>query len=77
MLPCVFVFLTWKSEDIYKKLLAELKDGVLRNSFDLKPAQLTIDFEQALIGAFKYHFPRIEVSGCFFSFWIKFISKGC
>ena len=55
-------------KNIYKKLLAELKDGASRNSFELKPAQLTIDFEQAVIGAFKYHFPRTEVSGYFFHF---------
>ena len=68
MLPCVFALLTGKSEDLYKKLLSELKDGALRNSLELKPTQLTIDFELAVMGAFQYHFPRIEISGCFFHF---------
>jgi len=68
MLPSVFALLTGKSEDLYKKLLSELKDGALRNSLELKPTQLTIDFELAVTGAFQYHFPSIEITGCFFSF---------
>ena len=68
IITCVFALLTGKSEDVYKKLLLELKDGALKNSFELKPTQLTFEFEQAVIGAFKYHFPRTEVSGCFFHF---------
>jgi hypothetical protein len=29
---------------------------------ELKPSELTIDFEIAVMGAFRYHFPRIEIN---------------
>jgi hypothetical protein len=71
MLPCVFALLTGKSEEIYRKLILELKDDALKLSLEFKPSQLTVDFEMAVMGAFKYHFPRIQVSGCFFH-WLVF-----
>ena len=54
MLPCVFALLTGKSEDIYKKLLVELKDGALRNSFELKPESSTyLKYYNINAGTFK------------------------
>jgi hypothetical protein len=40
----------------------------LNSSIELNPQELTIDFEQAVMNAFKYHFPRIQISACFFHF---------
>ena len=48
MLPCVFALLTGKSEEIYRKLILELKDGALKLSLELKPTQLTVDFDMTV-----------------------------
>ena len=76
MIPSAFILLTGKSEALYRKMLKELKEGGLNNSMDLQPNELTIDFELAVMNAFKYHFPRITIGffqRLFFSFRSKFV----
>ncbi len=69
------MLLTGKSADLYKKMIAELKESALKNSFELNPTELTIDFEIAVIGAFRFHFPRIKINGCFFHLGQNFFRK--
>jgi ferredoxin len=61
------------SEELYKKMIAKLKEGALNNSTELNPQELTIDFEHAVMNAFNYHFPRIKISTCFTGKLLKLV----
>jgi hypothetical protein len=73
MIPTAFILLTGKSEELYKKMIAKLKEGALNNSTELNPQELTIDFEHAVMNAFNYHFPRIKISTCFTGKLLKLV----
>ena len=66
--PCAFALSTNKTIPTYRCLLSELKDGATKIKLSLKPKIVMLDFEQAVINAFLYHFPGIEIKLCFFHF---------
>ena len=68
MIPCAFALLTNKTIFNIRCLLSELKDGATKIKLSLKPKIVMLDFEQAVINAFLYHFPGIEIKLCFFHF---------
>jgi hypothetical protein len=68
MLPCAFALLTNKTITTYRCLISELKDGAAKIKLTLNPKILMIDFEQAVINEFLYHFPSITIKMCFFHF---------
>jgi hypothetical protein len=66
LLPCAFALLTNKTIPTYRCLISELKDGAAKIKLILNPKIVMIDFEQAVINAFLYHFPSITIKLCFF-----------
>ena len=77
LIPVGFILLTGKSELLYKKMLRELKDAALNIGLELKPQELVIDFEKAVMNAFKFHWPNIRIIGCFFHLASNFYKKVC
>ena len=68
MFPSAYILMTNKTEKSYKRVLHELKTSALLIGFDLHPPIILTDFELAAINAYKFHFPRAEILGCFFHF---------
>ena len=68
MLPCAFILLTNKRETTYRRMLAELKEAALGLRLELRPKKVVTDFECAAMNAYEFHFPGVEVSGCYFHF---------
>jgi hypothetical protein len=66
LLPCAFALLTNKTIPTNRCLISELKDGAAKIKLILNPKIVMIDFEQAVINAFLYHFPSITIKLCFF-----------
>ena len=62
LLPCLFVLLSNKSENIYALMWNEIKILCPQEC----PSHLLVDFEQAAINAFYLNFPGTQVKGCFF-----------
>ena len=71
LLPCLFILLTHKSEDIYHIMWSEIKK-LCPNS---TPSHLIVDFERAAIDQFSFYYPTTQIKGCFFhltqDFWRK------
>ena len=68
--PMVYVLMTSRSEEIYKRLFEELfelgeQDGE-QDDQDLSPPIIITDFEQAVINAVQSEFPESTHKGCFF-----------
>lgn len=63
-LPVVYALLPNKMQETYERLLGVVKDA--RDGMD--PANITIDFEKAVINAIEICFPECHTSGCFFHF---------
>jgi hypothetical protein len=67
-------------EILYKLAIQILKDQALENGLVWDPESIMTDFEQASIKAFKYHFPKANLIGCFFHYsqclWRKFCEVG-
>jgi hypothetical protein len=64
VIPSAFVLLPAKDTD--KRMIRMLKEDALKLGFELKTIKLMNDFEIAAINAFKFHFPHIIISCCFF-----------
>lgn len=75
MHPCAFALLTGKYTNDYKTLISHLKGGALNYRLVLQPKHLMIDFELVSKNAFEYHFPNIQVRGCFFHVSQSLIKK--
>lgn len=79
-LPVVFIYMKNKDMICYKKVL-ELFKNTCHEKYRIvfNPASVMCDFEQALFKAFLFHFPKINISGCYFHFvqciWKKVILK--
>ena len=63
-LPCLFILLPGKSEEIYTRMLEQLKQ--LRPQ--LNPRKIISDFEKAILNSFHNIFPFASQHGCFFHF---------
>ena len=63
----VFALLTGKSEKLFRKMIEEINFGVLNLGLDIRNdfQQIFVDFEQAAIKTFSYHFPQSKIKGCF------------
>jgi hypothetical protein len=54
MIPCVFALLTThKTKETYWNLITDLKDGAAKLKLKLSPVFVMIDFESAVIDAYK------------------------
>ena len=76
LLPCWFVLLSNKSENIYALMWNEIKFVCPQAC----PSHLIVDFEQAAINAFYLNLPGTQVKGCFFhltqNMWRKIQDSG-
>ncbi len=76
LFPCVYILLTNKSKETYKKAFTILK----QERPDLNPNTITTDFEKSAMGAFKCVFANIKTRGCFFhlsqAIWRKIQNLG-
>jgi hypothetical protein len=72
-LPCAFALLTNITIPTYRCLISELKDGAAKIKLILNPKIVMIDFKQAVMNAFLYHFPSITIKLLFFSSRSKII----
>lgn len=61
-IPLVYILTTSRTRQDYDKIFDEL----LKLRPKLNPTDFTIDFEQAVIGSVKAHFPMAAVHGCYF-----------
>ncbi|XP_068240002.1 uncharacterized protein [Palaemon carinicauda] len=62
LFACVYILLTNKTKETYKKAFSILKEKRL----DLQPKTITTDFEKPVMDALKYIFPNLELQRCFF-----------
>ncbi|XP_068226404.1 uncharacterized protein [Palaemon carinicauda] len=62
LFACVYILLTNKTKETYKKAFSILKE----KRPDLQPKTITTDFEKPVMDTFKYVFPNLELQGCFF-----------
>ena len=62
LLPCLFVLLTNKSEDIYARIWKEIR----KLCPDACPSHPIVDFELAAIKSFSLNYPGTQVKGYFF-----------
>jgi hypothetical protein len=80
LLPCVYALLTGKDTRDYKYLILQLKEAALNFGAELQPKYIMVDFESAVMNAFKYHFPTITIRTCMFhlaqSFYRKLVECG-
>lgn len=80
ILPMVYVLMTNRSEENYRRLFEELIDLGNQAGQDLSPPIIITDFEQAVINATQYEFPDSIHKGCFFhlcqNLWRKIQSEG-
>jgi hypothetical protein len=65
-IPAVFVLMSGKTEEMYRKMLAILKDACGLNQW--QPRVIMLDFEKASMNAFHKEFADVRVKGCFFHF---------
>ena len=76
LFACVYILLTNKTKETYKKAFSILK----QKRPDLQPSTITTDFEKPVMDAFKNVFGNIELQGCFFhlsqAIWRKIQSIG-
>jgi hypothetical protein len=63
ILPLVYALLPDKTQVTYQRLLTEFSK--LRQ---FNPESIVTDFEQAMINAFRFVFPSVSQSGCFYHF---------
>ena len=61
MISCAYVLLTGKTEELYKKMILQLKEGALNIQKELKPEFIMIDFELAVKNAYRRHFPTCSI----------------
>ncbi|CAF1541239.1 unnamed protein product [Adineta ricciae] len=64
VIPVAFVLLPSKKEQIYQKMLDEIRQMVPA----WQPRKVMMDFEKATQNVFERTFPGIELSGCYFHF---------
>jgi hypothetical protein len=64
--PCVYSITTAKNEMIYKYIIDQIKTKAIASGLEVKPLTILLDFEKASFNAFRYHFPDIQIRGCFF-----------
>ncbi|CAF1146805.1 unnamed protein product, partial [Brachionus calyciflorus] len=67
-LPIVYILTMDRSERTYKEAFGVLKDICKEENIQLNPNRVMADFETASTNALKYHFPNIEIKGCWFHF---------
>jgi hypothetical protein len=53
MIPSAFIFLTGKCEELYKIMIAKLKEGAFNNAIELNPQELTINFIDFKVNMYK------------------------
>jgi hypothetical protein len=79
VLSMVYVLMTSKSEEMYKKLFEVLIELGNQSGLDLSPPFIITDFEQAAIKAARAEFPNSSNKGCFFhlcqNLWKKIQSE--
>ena len=62
----VYVLMTSRSEEVYKKLFEEIVELGEQAGYDLSPPIIITDFEQAVINATRSEFPDSIHKCCFF-----------
>lgn len=68
MIPCVFVLIKNKTEDLYTKVLRKIKHEADILKIDLNPKSGLSDFELSIINSFNTLFPKAIVKGYFFHY---------
>ena len=66
--PAVFVLMSSKTEASYREEIESIKNICLKRSLNLNPTRIIVDFEQAEINSYKFHFPNVRIAGCWFQF---------
>jgi len=78
--PMVYVLMTNRSEELYKRLFEELIELGNQADLDLSPSIIITDFEQAVINATRSEFPDSTHKCCFFhlcqNLWKRIQSEG-
>ena len=64
---CIYAFLPNKHQEIYEELFTAIQDRCTQLGFNVDPATVTLDFEQAVMNAIQSTFgPRVHIHGCFY-----------
>ncbi|PKC05516.1 hypothetical protein RhiirA5_420830 [Rhizophagus irregularis] len=78
--PMVYILMTSKAQESYRRVFDELIELGNQAGVDLSPPIIITDFEQAVINATQSEFPDSIHKGCFFHFcqniWRKIQSEG-
>ena len=73
--PAVFVLTQHKNESTYKEIFGAIKDISMQLNVELNPKVVISDFEKAASNAIRYHFPSIQITGCWFHFCQAILRK--
>ena len=71
----VYILMTSKREEIYRRMLQELTDFGEENTIVLKLRVVLTDLELAAINASKSEFLEVVNKVCFFSFWSVYMEE--
>ena len=62
------ILMQTKDEKSYREVFGQLKDVAIEKNVRLNPKLALGDFEKASTNALKYHFPNVEIKGCWFHY---------
>ena len=62
-MPLIFILMKNKTQSKYLRIF-----NILKNEYNIKPKNIVIDFEMALINAFANFGNEVKISGCIFHY---------
>ena len=62
------ILMQTKDEKSYREVFGKLSDVAMEKNVRLNPKLALEDFEKGSTNALKYHFPNVEIKGCWFHY---------
>ena len=68
MVPVDYILMQRRTYEAYDEVLGQLKRIAQSYGIELAPLVCLTDFERAARKALKFHFPSVQLRGCYFHF---------